>query len=399
MAAPPTPRSALSNNRGRRSAKCHARSDSSRTPSPSKKPSPQTYRTRNMHHAQVYVDNLHELPPGIDVAVREILGLESWDESIQTHNATAHLSALTTIFLADSRLNARECLLEGDWKASLNSLVRNLAMDNHMTGTLRTHMSEKVWNPDLNPVAPRLDTDDDNDSGTRTPSASSTRSTFTIVDPSTTAATALSVFPGYIPSLPPSMRSSTYSQSVTSTSSFEMANPYHISTPKPDITVGLAHKAFTQRQQQYLVNHQASGDILSDPHAADMGIRFPFLIVEAKGLSLNGSLISAQNQAAISGASMLRILRDLDGMTRSPPPSPPLCFSVVTEGPVHELWVHFEHGDGFHMEWLRSWRTTRPREAHELVHFLASIMAWGGNQFRQGIVDRLDNTSGHAVFG
>jgi hypothetical protein len=94
-----------------------------------------------------------------------------------------------------------------------------------------------------------------------------------------------------------------------------------------------------------------------------MGIRFPFLIVEAKSLSLNGSLISAQNQAAISGASMLRILKDLsyqaacsaktdlnsgfqtlDSGFTSLSTMPvglhstlALCFSIVTEGPVHEL--------------------------------------------------------------
>jgi hypothetical protein len=42
-----------------------------------------------------------------------------------------------------------------------------------------------------------------------------------------------------------------------------------------------------------------------------MGTRFPFLVVEAKGLGLDGSLISVQNQAAISGAFMLRMLKDL----------------------------------------------------------------------------------------
>src|SRR5207302_295489 len=99
-----------------------------------------------------------------------------------------------------------------------------------------------------------------------------------------------------------------YTQSVASTTSTEAADPYYISTPKPDITIGLAHTVFVQRHQRRLVDHQASGSILSDPHAADMGIRFPFLVVEAKGLSLNGSLISAQNQAAISGASILTIL-------------------------------------------------------------------------------------------
>jgi hypothetical protein len=65
---------------------------------------------------------------------------------------------------------------------------------------------------------------------------------------------------------------------------------------------------------------------VSDSYAADMGIRFLFLIVEAKGLIVNETLISAQNQAtisgasisgasisgaSISGASMLRILKDL----------------------------------------------------------------------------------------
>ncbi|KAF3031351.1 hypothetical protein E8E11_000870 [Didymella keratinophila] len=91
-----------------------------------------------------------------------------------------------------------------------------------------------------------------------------------------------------------------------------------------------ASRTSAGRHQQRLVNHQASGSILTDTHAADMGVRFRFLAVEAKGQSLNGSLISAQNQAAISGASMLRILRDLDEATHSSPPSPPLCFSTVT---------------------------------------------------------------------
>lgn len=401
MAAPLTPRSASLNDRGRRSAKRCTRSHGSRTPSPSKKPTPQTYRTRNMHHARVHVDNLDELPPAINAEALGILGLESWDEPVQ-RQAPAHLARLAVIFQAESRRNARECLLEGDWKASLNSLVRNLA--DLAPGTLRTHMSEKVWNPDLKPVGPRLDElleDHHDDDGTHTPLASLVRSTSTLVDfdPSAAAATATSAFLGHIPSLPPSTYSSTYSQSVASTTSFDAANPYHISTPKPDITVGLAHTAFTQRHQQRLVNHQAAGSILSDPHAADMGVRFPFLVVEAKGLSLNGSLISAQNQAAISGASMLHILRDLDEAAHSSPPSLALCFSIVTEGPVHELWVHFEHNRAFHMESLRSWRTTRARDAHELVHFLANIMDWGRDRFRHGVVERLNNVPEHAVFG
>jgi hypothetical protein len=145
MAAPPTPRSNSLNDRGRRSAKRHARSYGSRTPSPSKKPSPQTYRTRNMYHAGVFVDNLAELPPAIDEEVRRILRIESWEDQVaapvgEPRSAT-HLAPLASVFRAESRRNARECLLEGDWKASLNGLVRNLA--DLWPGALRTHMSEK----------------------------------------------------------------------------------------------------------------------------------------------------------------------------------------------------------------------------------------------------------------
>lgn len=96
-----------------------------------------------MHHAHLYVDNLHEFPLAIDVTVRGILGLESWNEPTQTHGA-GPFAALATTFLAESQLNARDCLLEGDWKASLYCLVRSLAMGDHTRGTLRTQMSEKV---------------------------------------------------------------------------------------------------------------------------------------------------------------------------------------------------------------------------------------------------------------
>jgi hypothetical protein len=186
-------------------------------------------------------------------------------------------------------------------------------------------------------------------------------------------------------------------------------------TPKPDITIGLAHNAFEQRHQRRLVDQQVSRLILSDPHAANMGIRFPFLIVEAKGLGLSGSLVSAQNQAAVGGASMLRILKDLSYQAACNTSMDPtcesqtldsrlmssstttaglqsnlaLCSSIVTEGTAYELWVRFEHEGAFHMEQVRSWRTTREHEAQGLVHSLARIMEWGRGSFIDFIVQHL----------
>lgn len=276
-----------------------------------------------------------------------------------------------------------------------------------------------VWNSDLKPTSLPLDESHyEEHSGTRTPR--STPAEIALPHFNTdAAAAAAAVFPGPVPSLPP------YPQSIASTTSTEAVDPYHLSTPKPDITVGLAHTAFAQLHQRRLVDHQASGSILSDPHAADMGIRFPFLIVEAKGLSLSGSLISGQNQAAISGACMLTILKDLGHQaawkTSSGPeielqtphaepgipittlsvsqPTPVLCFSIVTEGPVHELWVHFEHEGAFHMEFLQSWRTVRKQDAQGLVNFLARIMAWGRGKLKDEIVEKLEKIPRNGRFG
>lgn len=165
-----------------------------------------------------------------------------------------------------------------------------------------------VWNSELVPKGLSPDNDrDEVSSGVRTPSlAQAALPAFNPTDVTTPAAG----FVGPVPHLPPS------TSSATPTTSTEAADPYYISTPKPDITIGLAHAGFPSRFQWRLIDHQASGSILSDPHTADMGIRFPFLIAETKGLSSNGSLVSAQNQAAISGASMLIILEDLSNQAK-----------------------------------------------------------------------------------
>ncbi|UPX12651.1 uncharacterized protein EKO05_0003192 [Ascochyta rabiei] len=414
MAAPPTPRSAATQNPSdgqRRAARrsVRARTHTLRTPSPSKKPTPQSYRRGNMRYASVYVDHLDHLPPAVDVEVRRIFGLQSLAELAQPHTQAntqpetqARLAALAATYKAESRLNARECSLEGNWKGSIFSLMRNLAL--LAPGTLCLNMSEKAWIPDLKPAAPSLDglqeAGEEGNSGLRDPSAAPTPIVSGLVDFNSPAAAAVTAvgpntsFPGDIPSLAPSIYSSTYSQSITTTTSLNASDPFHISTPKPDITVGLEETNFSLLHQRRLVHHQQSGTVLSDPHAAFMGMRFPFLIVETKGLSVNGNLVSAQNQAAIGGACMLRILKDLDETTDSHPTSPPLCFSIVTEGPAHELWIHFEHEGAFHMEALKSWRMTRANDVDELVRALAGIMEWGRGTFRAGVVARLDSQPG-----
>jgi hypothetical protein len=63
---------------------------------------------------------------------------------------------------------------------------------------------------------------------------------------------------------------------------------------------------------------------------------------------------------------MLRILDDLENQATLPIESaslaePPLCFSITTEGLVHELWVYFKLGEATYMHNIRMWCTTHVR--------------------------------------
>jgi hypothetical protein len=244
-----------------------------------------------------------------------------------------------------------------------------------------------VWNPDLKPSPPGVAQPDD-ESGASTPRFPQPQSALPDFD-----FQSASVFPGTVPLLRP------YTQSIAYTTSTEAGDPFYISTPKPDIVVGLEDRAFAPTHRVRLAKHQSSGSILSDPHTAAMGLRFPFLIAETKGLSLNGGLVAAQNQAAIGAACMLKILDDLENQAAlltapTSPAAPRLCFSITTEGPVHELWVHFKLGEATHMQNIRAWRTTHQRDVRELVYCLARIFKWAEDDFMGKIQERVEVVPG-----
>jgi frataxin-like iron-binding protein CyaY len=150
--------------------------------------------------------------------------------------------------------------------------------------------------------------------------------------------------------------------------------------------------------------------VLSEPHQAQIGLRFPFLVIESKGGAAGGNLIVAQNQAAVDGACALNILADLErvaaqiksqldycqsnqedlmGRPGGEDKASMIVFSVTTEGPLHEIWVHFRVGDAYHMTCHRAWRTTRREDAKEFVQALARIVEWGKRGFRENILSLL----------
>jgi hypothetical protein len=172
-----------------------------------------------------------------------------------------------------------------------------------------------------------------------------------------------------------------------------------LSTPKPDVSLGLASDAINSTlglPEDFLLRLQTDPTIpqpfCSDPHQVPIGLRFPFLIVEAKGSNTGGNLVHAQNQAAVGGASALNILEDLHARI-SPAEGadvaetfPAIIFSIVTEGPTYELWVHYKTGKEYHMHCLESWRTTLPGHAELLFRSIDRIMGWGAGIFKDDIV-------------
>lgn len=156
--------------------------------------------------------------------------------------------------------------------------------------------------------------------------------------------------------------------------------------------------------------------VLSEPHQARIGLRFPFLVVECKGSASGGNLFAAQNQAAGDGACALKILQDLQNaiirikshpeyaqynlgkMTTGQAENEMILFSVTTEGPLHEIWVHFRIQGAYHMTCRRAWRTTRLQDAMEFVEELAKIVEWGKNGFRENILSSLTQVE-EAVLG
>ena len=177
---------------------------------------------------------------------------------------------------------------------------------------------------------------------------------------------------------------------------------FRLKTPRPNIYVGLSDKSFVadlkpqkgrNAARSFLVDLQDTANLISDPHITPVGLRFPFLIVEAKAGATGGNLYQAQNQAAVGGSAALQILRNLwdlhenqdPGKTRT---ASDIVFSITTEGPINELWLHFRrpNEDDFYMSCIGNWRTTLKHDSRQLAHHLRAILKWGNSNFRSDVL-------------
>jgi hypothetical protein len=349
-----------------------------RSVSPTKK-SPE-YRQIGMARAHIYIDRIFDPPKDIDELRCHIVG-DAYDNASELNGIPAALKEqvrdIANDYLYRCRELARDARGEAEWKSALlegvfRRLVKLLTQD-----TLATSASDKPWRTDLKPRPPSLQ----DLLSIPTPRLGATADI---------AATALASF-NLTRQLSPTEPSETATEisETTAVSMIEdpdLGNP--LTTPKPDIVVGLARHSFTEVHQVLLGEWQDNGQLLSEPQLVQHGLHFPFLLVEAKGLATSGNMMGAENQAAVGGACAINILRGLQSLE----PNFPLArivFSISTEGPLHQLFIHYTIDGSYHMTVHRAWRATLHRDCIELVVALARIIQWGGGQYRNEITASL----------
>lgn len=107
----------------------------------------------------------------------------------------------------------------------------------------------------------------------------------------------------------------------------------------------LKHKISEYEADNFLAVLQRKKRLISDPTQNYLNIRFPILVLECKAYATGKPIFEAQNQAVVSGSCMVNLFLRLNALLdRSLPKSEsmvvPPVFSICTEGPIMELWVH-----------------------------------------------------------
>ncbi|KAL9616343.1 MAG: hypothetical protein Q9160_008786 [Pyrenula sp. 1 TL-2023] len=206
-----------------------------------------------------------------------------------------------------------------------------------------------------------------------------------------------------------------------------------IRTPRPDITTGIKESAvisalasslllpnfdyteaeqFLEKLQDATIPSQRDSPqeqvLIIVPTQRESNLAFPALIFEGKGYSTGKQIFEAQNQAAVSGASGLKIQLMLDELikraTRSSEPltnQPPLVFSICSEGPQHELWAHYtviEDGERrFNMVLLNTGHGMVLKQVEKLFVQVDNIINWAVGQFLKSVVDGLEKVARKAM--
>ena len=185
-----------------------------------------------------------------------------------------------------------------------------------------------------------------------------------------------------------------------------------VKTPRPDITIGLRDTTVIEKLKAKGLRALQASDFLkalqnqqvlcSNPLQPAYSLRFPPLVVEGKSYSTGRPVFEAQNQAAVSGSCMTNLQHKLAELSKrtssgSHQSKEPLAFSICTEGPMMQLWVHYTTPmDGermYNMNILRICHaSTQPflqERVRDFFKAVYGVMMWATSDFLDGLVEHL----------
>jgi hypothetical protein len=183
---------------------------------------------------------------------------------------------------------------------------------------------------------------------------------------------------------------------------------FHVKTPRPDITAGLHHSTIVEAlaargldevdASDFLEDLQQQQILCSDPAQGAPPVRFPIMVVEGKAYATGKPVFEAQNQAAVSGSCMTKLQHELADLTKSAShgsydSKAPLAFSICTEGPHIELWVHYTTSQKnvrmYNMNILKTCHASLPEGVTEFLMVVDSMMSWASVDFVNDIAEQL----------
>ena len=191
-----------------------------------------------------------------------------------------------------------------------------------------------------------------------------------------------------------------------------------VKTPRPDFTIGLRHStianALIQRglskfkADDFLKVLQRERKLYSDPTQNFLNVRFPILVIEGKAYATGKTVFEAQNQAAVSGVCMVNLQQHLTGLfegvfSNLRGRKTHLAFSICTEGPQIEFWVHYTLSeDNVRSHYMNIFRTCYGSLQGGLEDFLMDVerlMRWTKDEFLKEVADQLCKLANHAARG
>ena len=182
--------------------------------------------------------------------------------------------------------------------------------------------------------------------------------------------------------------------------------------PRPATTIGLSLTILAEKLEapdfgnaeamRFLEALEYTEVLRINPLKTYFFMCFPPMVVEVKSYSNGKTVYEGQNQAAVAGAYMTDLQHKLANFTESTSHGPrqskePLAFSVCTEGPVLQFWVHYitmkDDEREYKMNILKichasSFPPLRER-VQEFFEAVDGVMSWATSDFLDEIADQL----------